>query len=112
MRIGVFFGAHKEGRAASDDARGFLRFCFACEERRGDSYQPQQRLQRAVDDGDSERAGEEHPKQQREHQFPFLILDEQVGTWIDISHTLRGLVGPMYGGVPALMKRPRVVPSV
>jgi hypothetical protein len=36
----------------------------------------------------------------------------KLGKWIDISHTLRGLVGPMYGDVAAFMKRPWVMPSV
>lgn len=34
----------------------------------------------------------------------------KLGKWIDISHSLRALVGPMYGDVAALMKRPRVEP--
>lgn len=30
----------------------------------------------------------------------------KLGKWIDISHSLNGLVGPMYGEVAAFMKRP------
>lgn len=31
----------------------------------------------------------------------------KLGKWIDVTHTLRGLVGPMYGDVATFMRRPK-----
>lgn len=39
-------------------------------------------------------------------QLPNGSWTSKLGKWIDISHSLNGLVGPMYGEVAAFMKRP------